>query len=295
MREAMEMPEMNVRAKMAGEIIRDLCQAGHGDEAWKMVDPAKGQVRDLELMAYFRYAGLSPMQVLERAGELPDMAEVRRALDGYLSAGTLQDVHDVMSMPGFADKLKKLEAGYPPEMKPVVVELVRERLRTARSDAEREAVAVFARKMYDLKAITSSQWVEVVKMNDLRNAFERWEEIRAVTEAEGVLQEGDPHRSGMLQKLVGEDPLRAMSVLKERDDRQGRADFADAVRSWYERDMPECTRWLAEHSAELSPGQRDALYAALAKAATAQGDAAEAKKWAAKVEDAEIRKGLGAE
>lgn len=289
MREAMAVPALNVRAKMAGEIIRDLCLAGHAEDAWKMVDPAKGQVRDVELMAYFRYAKLEPMELLEKAGELPDKAEVRRALDGYLSGGTLEDVHGVVALPGFAEGLRELEAGYPPEMKPVVAELVRDRLRASRSDQERDAVARFAWKMHELKAIDTSLWMEVTKVNDLRDAFERWEEVRALTEAEGLFQEGDPHRSGMLQKLMMEDAGKAMSVLVPRDDRQGRVDLVDAVRLWYERDWPSTGKWLEKHAQELDQGQRDAVYAALAKYEASAGDAAKARGWAEKVGDAEIR------
>ena len=292
MREALVVPELNVRAKMAGEIIRDLCLAGHGEEAWTMVDQAEGQVRDLELMAYFRYAKLEPMELLGKVEELPDKAEVRRALDGYLSGGTLADIHGLVALPGFAEKLRELEAGYPPGMQPVIAELVRDRLRAARSDEERDAVAQFARAMHGLKAIDTNLWVEVTKVNDLRDAFERWEEVRALTEAEGLFQEGNPHRGGMLEKLMTQDPGRAMSLLTPRDDRQGRVDLADAVRLWYARDSPSAGRWLEEHAGELTEGQRDAVYAALAKHETSAGDPAKAGKWAEKVRDAEIRKGI---
>ncbi|WAC18942.1 hypothetical protein OVA24_17050 [Luteolibacter sp. SL250] len=290
MREAMAAPEENVRARMAGGIIRDLCLAGYVEDAWKMVDPAEGQVRDVELMAYFRYAKLDPAELLEKAGELREKAEVRRALDGYLSGGTLEDVAGVMALPGFADRLKELEAGYPPDMKPVITELVRDRLHASRSDVERDAVARFTRRMFDLKAVGIDLWMEVTKLNDLRDAFERWEEMRALTE--GTFQEGHPQRSGMLQKLVTEDGPKAMSVLVPRDDRQGRADLVDAVRLWYERDWPNTGRWLEEHAEEMNPEQRDAVYAGLAEYEASAGDAAKARKWAEKVADAGVRGGL---
>jgi hypothetical protein len=289
MRAAMAVPELNMRAKVAGEIIRDLCRAGYVEDAWKMVDPGKGQVRDMELMAYFRYAKLEPMELLEKAGELPDTAEVRRALDGYLSGGTLEDVHGVVALPGFVESLRKLEAGYAPEMKPVIAELVRDRLRAARSDEERDAVAEFAWKMHELKAIDTGLWMEVTTVNDMRDAFERWEEVRALTEAEGLFQEGDPHRTAMLRKLVMENSGKAMSVLVPRDDRQGRVDLVDAVRLWYGRDGPSTGKWLEENAEVLGQGRLDAVYAALAKQEASAGESAKARGWAEKVKDAEIR------
>jgi hypothetical protein len=292
MREAMAAPEQNVRAKMAGEIIRDLCAAGFVDEAWQMVDTAKGQVRDLELMAFFRYGKLDPLELLDRVGELQGPVEIRRALDGYLSAGTLEDVHGVMALPGFAGRLKELEAGYPKDMEPVISALVRDRLRAARSDEERNAVGQFTRRMLDLKAVSPELWMEVTKVDDQRDAYERWEEVRKITAAEGLFQEGDSHRGEMLEKLVTDDGTKAMTLLTPHDDRQGRVDLADAMRRWYAKNWPAVGAWLEENAEKLSEAQRDAVYAALAKHEASAGNAAKAQTWAEKIADEMLRKEL---
>jgi len=291
MREAMAVPQLNVRARMAGEIIRDLCQAGHAAAAWQMIDRAKGQVRDMELMVYFRYGKMKPAELLANVRGLEDGAEVRRALDGYLSGGTLEELHGVMVEPGFAEAFKKLEAGYPPGGKPLLVEIIRDRQSGARTDEDRDTVTKFARKMYDLKVINGSDLMEFVKVNDFRDIVERWEEIRALTAAEGIIYVGNPHRQALLRKLM-DNPDKGLPVLLPREDEQGRADLLDAVRVWCAIKQEDAEKWVEDHAGGLKPWQREVMYAAAAKAAADRRDDGRAKEWAAKVTDGELRKGL---
>lgn len=266
MREVKAVREQNIRAKMSGEIIRDLCTAGHVEEAWGMVEPEKGQVREMELMAYFRFAKLEPMELLAKAKELPDKAEARKALDGYLSGGTLEDVYGAVVRPGFVEGMKELEAGYTEGMKPVLMELMKERLLEAHSDEDRDAVAHFARRMFDLKAIDGKGLMRILKENSLRDIFSRWEEIRALTAAEGVIYERNQDRSEMLRMLITDEPEKAMEVLLKRDDRQGLLDLGEAVRHWLDKEVKPARKWLEKHRQEMKPAQQEVVDLALANA-----------------------------
>lgn len=282
LKQALALPQLNVRATTAGEITRDLCQSGYTEEAWSLLDPAKGQVRDMQLMAYFRYARLAPQELLNKVNELADKAEARQALDGYLSAGTLEELQQIAELPGLMQKIKEVErGGAGGETKPILIEIIRDRARAARSDEERDTVVSFARNIYHLKGITANGLLELSVDNDLRDIFERWKEIHTITAAEGLVQKENPHRNIMLRKMMLHDPAKALPLLTPYHDEQGIIDLAEAFTVWDESRPEELEKWLKQHGPGLKPAERDYIYTRLAKAATAREDEERAKHWAA--------------
>ena len=98
-------------------------------------------MRQAQLVMFFNHTEpLPPLAVLGKMKELAGPAEVRSALDAYLSPRTLEEIWLLMKEPAFLVAFQALEAGYAPGAVPVLVQIMDDRLHAVRSDGDRRRV-----------------------------------------------------------------------------------------------------------------------------------------------------------
>ena len=293
MRRALALPQMNMRSRAAAFVIRDLCLAGHTEEAWGMIRKESGQVRQAQLVMFFNHTEpLPPLAVLGKMKELAGPAEVRSALDAYLSPRTLEEIWLLMKEPAFLAAFQSLEAGYPPGTVPVLVQIMDDRLHAVRSDGDRRRVAEFALALYKLKAVDAAALMGAFRADSSRDAFARWEQVTAALADVTTVFENEPNRSALIKAMVVGDPAKAMETLTRGDSPQALADLAVAVRQWSATDRKAAGGWFTANGGKLAPGPRDTAHAALSMAFRKAGNAEAAKSWAEKVEDPKVKAGL---
>lgn len=290
MRRALALPEMNMRAKAAAFVIRDLCAAGYTEEAWRMIRKENDQVRQAQLLMFFNHTEpMPPLAVLEKMKELAGPAEVKSALDAYLSKHTLGEIGKLVEEPGFLAAFQALEAGYPPGTVPVLVQIMDEHLRASRSDADRGRVAEFALAMYQLKAVDAITLMGTLRADSSHDPFARWEQVSAALADVATVFENEPNRSALIDAMVAGDPAKAMETLARGDSPQALADLAVGVSQWTSVDRTSAAGWFMANGPKLAAAQRDTAHAVLSRTSRKAGNAEAAKAWAEKVEDPKVR------
>lgn len=269
-------PDVVERSMFLATIIRDLCEAGYSMEAWDMIDPNIGMVRNFQITQFFKSADLDLSMLYEKIRQVP--MERTSSINGLLRRFTPDELLELLTSDSFSSSMEGLLQGF---------------------DLSRSASAALG--LYFREAEPNDRgWVlgEVVKFHqegligdgDIyqifggRNLdpFERWDFIERFS-VDNKAEIG--MHAALLRNMVDRDAVKAMSVLIDSDV----SDFKAGMDAWFVNDPTSVVAWYERNVEQMAPEQIDAVSHSGFDLAMRYSDYDAASRWVGQVMDDELR------
>lgn len=279
------------RASAAYEIIRELCENGHVDEAWALVEKDFGKVRTAGLDGFFSSLKVG-MPVFEtRFKELYNADESRSAMNSRMeNFKTDEVISALMSPEGHGDflTLKNLDFD-------CFSNSVYNRLHLNLPDLpllEREGRLSDAFELQRKGLIRPIENVRMMyKLGDY-DVFAKWEKLSTISE--GIDFGSDTGyivhtKEGVINKMLRESSLQAIDTILKSDGPGGSMNLQLAIGQWTELDSQGAAEWYKNHVAGLTVEKQSAAAAGFFGKAFDNGELDVARQWANQIGSPEMR------
>lgn len=276
----LEDTNIDTRAEKAWLIINLLCQNGYTREAWELIDPEQGEIRNKGLGGFFRDADLPKTELLALTENMSD-SDRSSSLFGYWSRFS-------------PEEFAKLDMSETP-------------IRSHREmGAFRRAIEEVISQAYDPKNPEASKWLRhdaLVKAVELANGgtfpysdlktilskdpskdgFTYWEAIKNVSpELRATQTQGMNNYNGtdsmIIRAMAVQDPRRTMEMTLVPESHESKY-IHIAMGQWLEKDFTNADKWVQEHVADFTPDQQERTAVAYIRAQVARGEFEAAEKW----------------
>lgn len=271
---------IDVRAEKAWLVINLLCQNGFTREAWDLIDPEQGEVRNKGLGGFFR--------------------------DADLPKGELLALMDVMSASDRSSSLFGYWSRFTPE-EFAKLDMTETPIRSSREmGAFRRAVEEVIAQAFDPKNPEASKWIRhdaLVKAVELANGgtfpysdiktilskdpskdgFAYWEAIKHVSpEIRATQTQGMNNYNGtdsmIIRAMAVQDPQRTMEMTLVPDSHESKY-IHIAMGQWLEKDFTNADTWVKGRIAGFNEDQQERTAVAYIRAQVARGEYGEAESW----------------
>jgi hypothetical protein len=281
------MPDITQRSEYCGNLIRQLCLAGFSSEAWELIQASAGQVRNLEISAYFESSTLKDGKLLAKIRELDQPFDRGVAFDAFLSRFSSSEVQGFLSSSDFKKYLESMGPGFAVELSNSISSLLQGELIMSDGSNNGEILNV-ASKLHASKALTTDGLMEVIDRDRSTGPFDKWNVISGLKPSTG---EGQAIRDRILNGMVKSDAVAAMSQILQSPGDQAMVDMQKITREWTKIDSRGAFEWYLNNAEAITKGQRSGIAMGFFKSALDIGEFDVARQWAERVEIPELRSG----
>ncbi|MBK1815724.1 hypothetical protein JIN84_08855 [Luteolibacter yonseiensis] len=286
---AAENKDLNSRAEFTRGVIKELCESGYSKEAWDLIDPGNGIVRNFGLASFFENADLPPADLLDKIANVPRL-DMFTGFSGFLNRYPPDQLSALLDSP----EVKRFYSAVGDDLKAVNVKTavsgVLQIAMNKMAPEERGGTYQLARELDSKGLLEAHDFILIVQRYSNKNIFEQWEDIKAVDLNGWSSNVVKKQRQGMLSDMVAEDaPAAVKGILNGDEDRAGN-DLAWALKSWTNLDSQGAADWYKSSQASFSGRQRELVSSSFAEAAISSLEFESARQWAEQIEDAEARR-----
>jgi hypothetical protein len=287
---ARENPDVMRRSADCISIIGRLCAAGYVDEAWGMIEGNPGQVRDSELVKFFKSAGLSAPEMISKIESLPFRGEAFTALRGYLSSLDPESISAVLSDSSFKDFIRKLDQSSPGILGRAISTSLMGRLAFPGSAADKLAARDQAVRYHSEGVLNDGQLVQVLKADETSDSFDKWSVVTNSFPNPNLRSEAAALRKEVIEGMVNADAPKALGELVKIPGSQGFMDLLAGVKKWGNVDPSAASQWFQTTKSGLNEAQRDSVAMAFYQLSLDSGEPEGAERWAGEIANAELKK-----
>lgn len=271
---------IDTRAEKAWLIINLLCQNGYTREAWDLIDPEQGEVRNKALGGFFRDAELPKAELLALADALTG-GERSSSLFGYWSRFSPEEFAklDMSETPIRSSS----EAG---AFRRAVEEVISQAFDPKNPDASkwlRHDALVQAVKLANGGTFPYSDLNTILSKDPSKDGFTYWEAIKQVspelraTQTQGMNNYNGPD-SMIIRAMATQDPKRTMEMTLVPDSHESKY-IHIAMSQWLEKDFTNADTWVQQHLPNFTPDQQERTAVAYIRAQVARGNYQAAEQW----------------
>jgi hypothetical protein len=283
-------PDVMRRSADCISIIGRLCAAGYTEEAWAMVEENPGQVRDSELVKFFKSAGLSPAEMISKIENLPYKGEAFTALRGYFSSLDPASTSALLADASFKDFIRKLDESSPGILGKAISTSLMGRLAFPGSTAEKMAARDLAARYHSEGILNDGQLVQILKADETSDSFDKWGLVAHSLPNPPRGSEAAALRKEVIEGMVNADAPKALQQLAKVPGRQGFLDLLAGVKKWGNVDPSAASQWYQTSASGLSEVQRDSVVMAFYQLALDSGEPEGAERWAGEINNTELKK-----
>lgn len=275
-----EIAQIDERGMFCGNIMYALCKHGYSTEAWALVDPNPGTVRDLEIGAIFVFDTCPIDTLLGRLETLVISSERTQALMGLIRA-----------RPDEFSKidLSRLEMNSTQERNSVATSILAVINEPATEGRTAEALLVKARELLVAGMVSPDGFRRILEGDRTNDPFRQW---ALVTGLDGILDVSDAEsfRITVAKNMVQADAVKALDFLSsDSETRYSYPLLREVIATIYEVDEDSANQWVADHLATLDPETGQRIIASLTQVSIKGGEFENARKWASKITSTTIR------
>jgi len=277
-------PDITDRAIYTCGIIRALCQSGYSEEAWLLLESNPGMLRNGQLTQFFRSAQLSESRLLELIKQVPH--DSSSTVAGYISRFSISELPDVVNSGKLQETLgealnkKDVMAG-------VIASSFRE-IGVKNSSYESNVLAMEKLvKLHSAGFLDDNAIYNIVDRPDVGSVFDGWSILDGVKFR--AVDKNNKVRSNMISKMVDQDALRAVDMMRG-NSRDGRNDdLYKAIQNWVRIDSSMMLEWYNSTSKSLSNMDADAVATANISLAFKSDELDSASSWINLIRDPELK------
>jgi hypothetical protein len=279
-------------AEFAANLVVELCKSGRTQDAWEFIEQNSGQMRNMQLREFFKNADLDRSELLARLSALEYKLDLQRGLEGYF--------------------LRIKPSKYLEEFATPEVMALRNATGESSSDALRRAMNSLIDDLYGRREslkyppdeATVSELVSslgkfeadgMIKSHEIADmilplsidSFLRWEILRKhASDPDGL---GEGARRQLIGSMIVNDPTKAMgAILAAPGDAQPQ-NVDLAIHEWLGADSGSLMTWYEGNRGSFEPRQQSLVASAFAKSAILGSEFGNARKWAAEIQDPQIK------
>lgn len=286
--DAKRITDIHRRASACRKIISSLCESGHPDEAWTLIETNAGMVRDNEIFAFFRSARLTSEELSARMGQLLYQDECFGALGGYFSSLSLGEMTSLVTRDPKA--LESLPGMHPLGLKNTVAGDLMNKLSAADAGKNDPFKVVGAAVDFHRSGlITDYGLASILKIDPTRDAFQKYQALSAAVENTAPGIEAAEVRKNFIRDMIYEDAVRGMEAVLSSRGTKGLNDLASAVERYESIEPVRAEKWFSENQSKFSPAQKDTAAMAFFNASVVDEKQAKALTWMNQIQDPQMK------
>lgn len=265
----------------SGEIISKLCEDGHSELAWTLIEEGAGWIRKASLMAFFRSTKFaSTEKIKEYLSQLNDRKDRTDSIFGLVQGNLkLALTMDPSIIPGSSEDEK---FGYSFG----ISELLKN------PDLPQDLAARAIERSIELTATS------ILKPNDLErifmstDAFSNWESVKRYT---GLF---DPEVLEKVQSVLARDmmirnPSQTMDIISnDPTTKYSYPVLSSAITEFYKVSQDEANAWVMRNLETLDPATSQRIVSVVAQEANRNMEFETSRQWANRILNPEVRKQL---
>jgi predicted Ser/Thr protein kinase len=276
------------RTRIGTVAISILCNKGHGEEAWKLISPEPGKVRELQISTWFSSSKASLADRLARIGRLRESAD-RISAFGFLLENQA-NIDDICKL-----DFSSLQLMSPEERKQVVSSLLRI---AGGSPYSGNLAPDDMRMLRKCLSLTAEGWLSpdegerIFQYANEHRPFLQWDMLETV-KWDFPRNAYDRIRKAILENMAAEDPERTIRILAEKMPLKEQYPFLANVYKKMHEDAPATSQAKVNTLlAELDARTGQLLIECVARTAVQSGELEIASEWMERLTDNFKRKQL---
>jgi hypothetical protein len=277
-------PDITERCFYCAGIIRSLCEAGYSEEAWSMIEPSAGMLRNGQLSQFFASSQMDEDMLIAKMKEIPTEAGLS-ALGGFIRRYPVNELKGLIESGKLQNALgNQLQHSDIEGSMEIAVMLAASKV----AAKDRPQMMAVASDLYHSGLMSDRAFYNILNKDRMGDAFERWQMLDAI----GFTSDGrdQKYRDAMISNMMDKDPLRTIGLLNS--DTSTLSDFKAGIESWLQIDSGGASNWYRENSASLDPKRRDTVAAAHVSLALEISELSSAAEWLNQISDPEMKSQL---
>lgn len=285
---AAENKDLNSRAGFAQGVIKELCESGYSREAWELIDPGNGIVRNFGLSSFFANADLPPAELLEKIANV-STNDMFTCFSGFLNRYPPDQLSTLLESP----EMNRFYSAVGDDLKAVNVKTavsgVLQRNMNMMEPEKRGGTYELARDLDSKGLLEPHDFILIVQRYSNKNIFDQWEDIKNVDLNGSSRSIVKKQRRSMLSAMVTEDAPAAVKNILTNDGERVGDDLAWALDSWTNLDSQGAADWYKSNQTSFSGKQRELVSSSFAEAAISSLEFDSARQWAERIENPDTR------
>lgn len=295
-RAAVEVKNINERAKISSVILMALCQQGYSTEAWNLIDQSQGAVRSIEIGAFFRYDNSPLNQLLQKVKSFSDPLDRMNAWGGLLGARPMEVANLEASefIVGSPEEKNVLTAHILTAMKGGTTS------QSATTSSDYNTAKALLDKSIDLvkiHALDVGHLARILNNDNVSDAFYQWDRVRSLIDGppiEGIAKNDlESLNAAVIPNMINSDPNRAMDLIcSTQSTKYSYPILSTAIKEYYRASPDEANAWIIGHLDTIDPATSQRIISVVAQEANRNMEFETSRKWANRILNAEVRQQL---
>lgn len=283
--------DIHAKARVYREAIRELCKAGYADEAWEMILDEPGFNRDSQITAFFLTAPLNIQTCVEKIAALHDSSEKQIALQYFLSKNFTEYTR-LLEDPKLKEVLQEIIKADASALSNILGTVLRNRFDSG-DEAEREKINQIVLDLHSKKQISNEDFTNMLSRNAAKPPAELWAWIANSTVGLNGAENFEVQmRNGIIERMVSENPLEAISKLATASGDGAGYDLRLGVITWAKSNPKAANEWYVAQRSSLPLAQQDSAAEAFATVALKFREVEGAAVWANQISNPDVRNAL---
>lgn len=275
------------RSKYASEIIASLCRAGYSREAWDLIDPNYGQVRNSQLATYFLSSSIPSSELLAKIPSVEN-SELSTCLSSYFMRFGPGDIQKVLN----SGDLEMLTNKLGPRAKYLnISSAVSSSIQIALLEgdpAKSPEIIKNAVSMFERNYLNADDFLGIINKEQSISSFDAWSMIKAMDYSQWN-RSAINKRAELIDKMVIEDPEKALNLIGEGEWPGKKQDYSNAIGKWTTVDPASATQWYIKNKGNLSLDNQKLIASGFALEAAQSYEFESAASWAREISDPTLR------
>lgn len=288
-RDRLEEKNIEVRAEKAWRIINQLCQNGFSKEAWEMIEPDPGVVRQKSLNGFFRDSGMPKAELM---GMLDGLEKKDRAmgLSGYWDRFAPEEFVR-LDMNDFEIRSPEEKAALRQSLEAMIAQAF-DRDNPEIGKGVRQELLNMAADQVNGGVFAYSDFGKMIQQDPSKDGFAYWD---AMARVDPDLRKGQDTLKGadaqVIRAMTTQDPERTLNMTLV-DGSVARGKGYVALEKWLTQDYRKAEEW---YQRNRDKADADSSAVAFMRACATLGEYQKALDWYAVIKSEGWQKGIGGE
>jgi hypothetical protein len=291
--------DLEARKMAHYELFRDLCVHGFAEEAWQMISEEPGEIRAIEIHAFFQNAKLSEEAMREKMQTLIDTGYSKEVGSAFMSYLNRHNISDMRSLLESGELGKTVDLVQSKGNRPTG-SLLKAYFGLILRDPERAAESGEALQL--MSQVKSQGWMSddefsmVISSAIGIDPFSKWKlslESQVENKSEPAYTDGI---GNVIRSMVQSNPLQAVTdVIAHQNEKFAFDSTRIAFAEWAQQDPRGAAGWYEQNKDRLNAEQRDGVATAFFAEALENRELDVARSWAEETQNPAIREKMAKE
>jgi hypothetical protein len=284
-------PDIAERCEFTKKLITELCAQGKDDEAYGLIHPNAGHMRQMGLFAFYSNSSLDKNELMAMVRR-EDFTDMLGAMHGYMRGMEIDQLKAETESSRVADFLRERGSEMPPDLiKGAIAVALQDHLKDAGPEESREIFNV-AKDLVANGKMSDYELYVLAGDNKSLTSFEKWDFLKDIDpkdQNEADQNYKTKNREKLIASMMRADGGKTMGALLDGQTPGRVADVNTAVRVWNQLDSEGVADWFQQNQSSLSPTKGALVATTLSTIAAEFMEYDSARRWAGQIRDPAAR------